>query len=57
MTYQEKQYEVSELQKVKATVLSECQRLVRETVYKSKEYDGADIALMDDEKSFIIEPL
>jgi len=48
---------LSDLLKVKANVINECSRLVRDNIFKSKNHDGATIQKYNDERGFIIEPL
>ena len=38
-------------------MISNCQRLIRERIYKSRAHDGEDVYKNPDERSFIIEPL
>lgn len=37
--------------------MNECQKLIRENIYNSKEHDGANVYQFNDERSFLIEPL
>ena len=57
ITYQEKRYQLSELLRVKAKVISECQKLIRTNLHKTPEYDGIMLRNKEDEHGFIIEPL
>jgi hypothetical protein len=55
--YREKNYHVSELLKIKAGVIADCQRVLRENIYKTAHRDGATIRQRRDEEAFVIEPL
>ena len=57
ITYKDRQFQLSELLKTKANVISDCQRLIRQKIYQSRAYDGEDVYKNPDERSFIIEPL
>lgn len=43
VTYQEKRYAITEMFRVRGQVLSMCQKLIRQNIYKSKEHDGISI--------------
>ena len=55
--YNSKEYHVSDLMGVKASVVAQCQRMVREYVFGHKESYGKDIRDQDNENSFVIEQL
>ena len=55
--YQGKNYHVSDLLDTKATVVAQCQRMLRENLFQTKDNSGIDIRLEDNEKGFIITPL
>ena len=57
VTYREKNYHVSELLRIKAEVIADCQRVLRENIYKTTERDGTNIRNKRDEDAFVIEPL
>ena len=57
ISYNNKEYHVSDLLGVKASVVAQCQRMVREHIYGTKESYGKDIRNQDNEKSFVIEQL
>lgn len=42
---------------MKASVLTECQRLIRDAIYSSSDYDGEGVKKWSDERAFVIEPL
>ena len=48
---------LSDLLKVKASVINDCQKIIREQVYNSSAYDGVEKRNKNDEKGFIIQPL
>ena len=48
---------MSDLLSVKASVVAQCQRMVREHIHGTKESYGKDIRNQDNEKSFVIEQL
>ena len=54
--YSNNKYHVDDLLEVKASVISDCQRKVRERMYGKDSY-GKDIKNIQTEKSFVIEPL
>lgn len=43
--------------RVKANLMSDTQKLIRENIFKSKTHDGATLYQHNDERSFVIEPL
>lgn len=55
ITYQSKEYTVSELLKVKAEVISSCQRIVRDLI--SPKNDAEALKNCKDERAYVIEPL
>ena len=55
--YNNKNYHVSELLSVKASVVARCQRMVREHLFGTRESYGKDIRNLNNEKGFVIEPL
>ena len=55
--YNNKNYHVSELLSVKASVVAKCQRMVRENLFGTRESYGKDIRNLNNEKGFVIEPL
>jgi hypothetical protein len=55
ITYHEKEYTVSELLKVKAEVISSCQRLMRDFIIPKN--DAEVLRSCNDERAFVIEPL
>ena len=55
--YNNKNYHVSELLSVKASVVAQCQRLVRESIFGTSESYGIDIRNENNEKGFVIEPM
>lgn len=57
MPYKDRYYKVSDLLRVKGNVIAECQRLVRDKLYNSENYDGEETLRFKDERSFVIEPL
>lgn len=57
INYGGKRYAVSEILRIKAQVLSSCQKLIRENLYPSTQYDGVNIRKQTDELGFIIEPM
>ena len=48
---------MSELLRIKAKVIAECQTLIRRNLYPNAEHDGILMRNPEDEKGFIIEPL
>ena len=57
ISYQGRDYHVSDLLKVKATVVAQCQRMLRENLFQTKEHMGMDIRAEDNERSYVITPL
>jgi len=45
------------LLKVKASIISDCQKIIREQVYGRAKDMGGELLKFNDERSFVIEPL
>ena len=57
ITYQGKDYHVSDLLGVKASVVAKCQRMLRENLFQTRDNFGVDIRTQDNERGFVITPL
>jgi len=57
ISYRGSNYQVSDLLKVKASIISDCQKIIREQVYGRAKDMGGELLKFNDERSFVIEPL
>ena len=55
--YHNEEYHVDDVLNIKASVVAQCQKLVRENVLGTNESAGAPIRDLQSDKAFIIEPL
>ena len=55
--YKNENYHVSELLSVKAKIVAQCQRMLRENKFKTQQTVGEAIRFLDNENGFVINPL